>query len=109
MGVVSNRPVDAGNVAIKRLRLLYTYTRCSLITTRANPMATRPRCGSDTGGNVDVVVVCGTEVAGTVDAGTVSGVVVSVPSAAANPAGTIVVMAKSIVARRCGKDITSRG
>ena len=55
---------------------------------------------------MDVVVVCGTDVAGRVDAGTVSGVVVSVPSAAAIPAGTIVVSATAIVARRWGKVIT---
>ena len=58
---------------------------------------------------MDVVVVCGTEVAGRVDAGMVSGIVVSVPSAAANPAGMIVVKATAIVARRWGKVITCRG
>ena len=58
---------------------------------------------------MDVVVVCGTDVAGRVDAGTVSGVVVSVPSAAAIPAGTIVVRATAMIARRRGKVITKRG
>ena len=61
---------------------------------RENPIATRPRCGGETGGNVVVGidnVVSGDEVdvsGRTVDTGATVSTVVSVVSALANPDGT---------------------
>ena len=94
-GVELSRPVDTGIVAMRRLRWLYTYTRCSERTTRAKPIDALPRCGGETRGKVDdvdgvsgtvVETTSGTVVGAIVDA-VVSGDVVSEPSAFTSDVG----------------------
>ena len=109
-GVELSRPVDTGIVAMRRLRWLYTYTRCSERTTRAKPIDALPRFGFETPGKVDVVdgvsgtvveTVSGAVVGAVVDA-VVSGVVVSVPSAFTSDVGTKTHATRTVRAMRSG-------
>lgn len=96
---------------MRRLRWLYTYTRCSSRTMRVKPIDAFPRCGLETRGKVDVVVdgVSGTvvetisgTVVGTVVDAVVSGVVVSEPSAYTSDVGTRAHETTTVRAMRMG-------
>ena len=91
---------------MRRLRWLYTYTRCSSRTMRAKPIDATPRCGREARGKVDVVVVgAGTVVetiSGTVVDAVVSGVVVSEPSAFTSDVGMSTHATRTVRAMRNG-------
>ena len=85
---------------MRRLRWLYTYTRCSSRTMRVKPIDARPRGGGERRGNV--VVVTGTVVVVGSTGAMVSGVVVSEPSACARDVGTSTHATRMVRAMRSG-------